>query len=408
MTKTIVRSVLVAAVLAAGNLTVSAQNAAPTTTPALGEIFTAAQNAVTAKKWQEAEAKAKEALSKQKKPDDIYAAHYFLLEVDKAQKNNAGIIEHLEGMLNSGFSPGPAAQAQFRKALLSAYFQQRNYAQAIKHGTDLIKSGQADGDVYTVVGQAYYQQKNYGEAIKIFNDRVTAAEKAGRKPERNELVLLQSSYDKAGNAEAAQATLEKLVRHHPTADTWLALLYEVKRERLDPRQKVQLYRLMDSTGNLKHATDFMAYAEAAQSLGLSNEAAVALESGLNQSKVFAEGTEKDRAQRYLNSNREKAAADRGELAKLQAEGRAAATGDVLVALGMAQFSYGQHADAVQSLQAGIAKGGLKNAADAQMTLGVAQLKAGQKADAAKTFRAVNSDNAITERISKLWALHAGG
>ena len=408
MTKAIFRSVLVAAVLAAGSFTVSAQNAAPTTSPALGEIFTAAQNALEARRWDEVEAKAKEALSKQRKPDDIYAAHYFLMEVDKAQRNNAGIIEHLEGMLNSGFSPGAGAQAQFRKALLTAYFQQRNDAQALKHGNDLIRSGAADSDVYMVVGQAHYRQNNFAEAIKIFSDRVAAAERAGRTPERNELVLLQSSYDKAGNAQAAQTTLEKLVRYHPTSETWLALLYEVRKERLDPRQKVQLYRLMDVTGNLKHPTDFMAYAESAQSLGLSNEAAVALESGLNESKVFAEGTEKDRAERYLKSNREKAAADRGGLTALQAEGRAADTGEVLVALGSAQFSYGQYAEAIQSLQAGIAKGGLRNAADAQMTLGVAQLKTGNKSDAARTFRAIKSENPVTERIAKLWALHAGG
>jgi tetratricopeptide (TPR) repeat protein len=405
MTKTMVRSVLVAAVLATGSFAAGAQNA-PTTSPALGDVFTAAQAAMQAKKWDEVEAKAQEALSKQKKPDDIYAAHYFLLEVDKAKRNNAGIIEHLEGMLNSGFSPGPDAQAQFRKALVSAYYQQKNYPQAIKHGTDLIKSGKADGDIYTVVGQAYYQQKNYDEAIKIFNDRVTAAEKAGRRPERNELVLLQSSYDKSGNAAQAQATLEKLVRHYPSSDTWLALLYEVKKERLDPRQRVQLYRLMDSTGNLKHPSDFIAYSEAATSLGLPNEAANVLENGLNKAKAFPDGQEKERAERYLKSNRERAESGKGELAQLEKEAQAAATGDAYVALGMAQLSFGQYDAAVQSLKAGIAKGGLKNAADAQVTLGVAQLKAGQKAEAAKTFRAVESDDELTTRIAKLWALHA--
>lgn len=407
MTKTIVRSVLVAAVLATGSLAAHAQNAPPSTSPALGEVFTAAENARKAQRWTEVETKAKEALAKQKKPDDIYAAHYYMLEVDKAQKNNAGIIEHLEGMLNSGFSPGAAAQAQFRKALLTAYFGQRNYAQALKHGNDLIKSGAADGDVYTVVGQAHYQQKNYGEAVKIFNDRISAAEKANRKPERNELVLLQSSYDKAGNAEAAQSTLEKLVRHYPDSNTWLALLYEVKKERLDPRQKVQLYRLMDSTGNLKQAQDFMAYSEAATSLGLPAEAAAVLENGLNKAKAFSEGTEKERAERYLTSNKTRADAERAGVAKLQAEAKSAPTGDAYVALGMAQLSFGQHAEAVQSLQAGISKGGLKNAADAQITLGVAQLKAGQKADAVKTFRAVQSEDDLTNRISKFWALHAG-
>jgi|SRR5690606_32352051 tetratricopeptide (TPR) repeat protein len=405
MTKTIVRSVLVAAVLATASFAASAQKA-PTTSPELGEIFLAAQKAMEAKRWPEVEAKAREALAKKKKADDVYAAHFFLLEAAKAQRNNAGIIENMEGMLNSGFSPGPADEAKFRKALMAAYYQQKNFPQAIKYGNELIKAGQADGDVYTVVGQAYYQQKNYAEAIKVFNDRVTAAEKAGRKPERNELVLLQQSYDKSGNAEAAQATLEKLVRYYPTADTWLALLYEVKKERLDPRQKVQLFRLMDSTGNLKHPSDFIAYSEAATSLGLPNEAAVALENGLNKAKAFQDGPEKERAERYLKSNRERADSSRGELAQLQSEAKSAPTGDAYVALGMAQFSFGQYAEAVESLKAGIAKGGLKNAADAQMTLGVAQLKAGQKADAAKTFRSVETDNEVTNRIAKLWALHA--
>jgi TolA-binding protein len=409
MTKRIVRSVLVAAVLAVGSVGANAaQQKAPTTSPELGEIFSAAQKALQARNWAEVEAKAKEALARQKRPDDIYAAHYFMLEVDKAQKNNAGIIEHLEGMLNSGFSSGPAADAAFRKALVAAYYAQKNFAQTIKHGSELIKTGQADDDVYTLVGQAYYQQKNYPEAIKIFNDLVATAEKAGRRPDRNELVLLQQSYDKAGNAEAAQATLEKLVRYYPTAETWLALLYEVKKERLDPRQKVQLYRLMDSTGNLKHPTDFIAYSEAATSLGLPNEAAVALESGLHKIKAFPEGPEKDRAERYLRSNRERAESSKDELSQLETEAKSADTGDVYVALGMAQLSFGQYAEAVQSLKAGIAKGGLKNTADALMTLGVAQLRAGQKAEAAKTFRTVSTEtqDQITARIAKLWALHA--
>lgn len=406
MTKSIV-SLVVAAVLAAGSLGVSAQNVAPKTSPALGETFTAAQKALEAKNYTQASAKAREVLaSSSKKPDDVYAAHYFLLEVAKAQKNNQGIIDGLEGMLASGFSPGPGAQAQFRKALVSAYYQQKNFPLTIKHGNDLISSGGADGDVYTVVGQAYYQQKNYGEAVKVFNGRVDAAEKAGRKPARNELILLQQSYDKAGNAEAAQSTLEKLVRHYPTSDTWLALLYEVKKERLDPRQKLQLFRLMDSTGNLKLAPDYMAYAEAATAIGLPAEAAAVLDNGMNKAKAFTEDSERQRAERYLNSNRQRADSEKGELAKLQAEAKSAATGDAGVVAGMTLLSLGQYAQAAETLQAAVAKGGLKNAADAQMTLGVAQFKAGQKGEALKTFRAVKTEDQLTTRIAKLWALHA--
>ena len=81
--------------------------------------------------------------------------------------------------------------------------------------------------------------------------------------------------------------------------------------------------------------------------------------------------------------------------------------DLLVSrLVEAQYSFGQYPQAVEALSAGITKGSLKNLADAQMTLGVAQHKAGQKAEAAKTFRAIKTDDELTQRISKLWALHA--
>lgn len=405
MRKSIVRSVIVTAILAVGSATVSAQT--PTTSPAFADQFTAAQKAKDAKRWPDVIAKANEVLSssKTKKPDDIYAAHYFLLEAAKGQNNTQAIIQNLEGILNSGFALGPA-QNQYRKALMTAYYQQKNYAQATKHGTDIIKAGAADDDVYTVVGQAYYQQKAYGDSVKLFSGLVESDEKAGRRPERNKLVLLQSSYDKAGNAEAAQATLEKLVRYYPDPKTWLALLYDVKRDAREPRQKLQLYRLMESTGNLNQGQDFTAYSDSAMGLGLYAEAARVLQAA-QKAKVFTNPDELARSDRYLKSNLERAEQAKADLGKVQAEAKAAPTGNELVALGMQQLSFEQYPQAVESLKAGIAKGGLKNAADAQLTLGVAQVKAGQKADAGKTFRSIETTDETTERIAKFWALHAG-
>ena len=65
-----------------------------------------------AKNWAEVTAKANDVLtsSKPKKPDDVYAAHYFLLEAAKAQNNTPGMIASLEGMLASGFPLGPTAE----------------------------------------------------------------------------------------------------------------------------------------------------------------------------------------------------------------------------------------------------------------------------------------------------------
>jgi tetratricopeptide (TPR) repeat protein len=405
MMKMMVRSVVVAVVLATGSLGASA--ASPKTSPAFADQFTAAEAARGAKRWADVEAKAREVLasSTRKAPDDVYAAHYYLLEVAKAKSNTPAIIESLEAMLGSGFSMTVPEQNTFRTALVSAYYAVKNFQQAIKHGTDLIRNGGANEDVYTVVGQSYYQTKNYGEAVKLFEGLVSAAEKAGRKPDRRQLALLQDAYAKAGNAEAAQTTLEKLVRHYPTADTWNVLLYEVKKERLDPRQKVQLYRLMDATGNLKHPADITAYSDAATSLGLFEEANRALEVG-KKLNVFKAADELSRADRYLKSNATRAAEARAELPEMATAAKAAPTGNEYVALGMQYFSFGEYAKAVEATKAGIAKGGLKNLDDNQVLLGIAQMKAGQKADAVQTLRAVKTDNAVTLRIAKLWALYA--
>jgi TolA-binding protein len=394
-----------AAMLSVCGVGVAGQAPRPTNSPQHGEAFTAAKTALAARQYAVVAAKSREVLaSPVKTPDDVFIAHSFLVQVATAQRDAAGQIAGMEGMLESGFEPGSRLQNQLRKQLANAYYGQKNYPQALKYGTALLQNGAGDPDVYTVVGQSYYQQRNYGEAIKLFGGLVSDAEKAGRRPDRNDLTFLYSSYSKADNQDAAQATLEKLVRHYPDPNTWLQLLYEVKKERLDPRQKLHLYRLMESTGNLKRGPDFMDYSIAAMEM-VPNEAHRVLNMA-RDAKAFHEKTEVARVERYLIATRTAADKARAELTSLASTARTAPTGNEYVMLGIVYYSFAQYPQAIDALQAGIARGGLKNIADAQLTLGTAQLKAGQKAQAAQTFKAIKSDNEVTQRIAKLWALHA--
>jgi hypothetical protein len=405
MTRSIIRSVVMAAILAVGGTVLAAEQRVPKTSPAFGDQFTAADAARKANNWTEVVTKAKEVLASDKrKPDDTYAAHYFLVEASTALKDVPGQIAALEGMIESGFL-STAEQNPLRRALTTAYYKQKDFAQTLKHGNELVKNGGADEPVYTVMAQSHYQMKNYAETVKLIDNLVSSAEKAGRKPDRQQLSLLYSAHDKAGNAQAAQGTLESLVRHYPTADTWGVLLYEVKKENLDPRQKLHLYRLMDATGNLRSGQDFMAYSEAATAVGLPAEASAALERGL-KAEAWKEQEEKDRASRYLASNKTRAETAQAELGKLEGEAKAAPTGNDFVALGMAQYSFGDHGKSIEALKAGISRGSLRFPDDAQITLGTVQLKAGNKSEAAQTFRSVKTDNPVTQRIVKLWTLYA--
>ncbi len=201
-----------------------------------------AQEALAAKRYSDVVAKSNAALAGAGKTrDDAFAAYSFLYEAARAQGDSAAMMKAMEGQIDSGFLPPAMVNVQYRNLIGMAY-QQHDFHKAIEYGQQLIKAGDTSPDVYQWVGQGYYELKDYAAAVRFFDGLVSDKEKHGQRPNRNELILLHSSYDKMGNKEAAQATLEKVVRYYPDAGTWLALLYDVKRERLDLRQQLHLYR----------------------------------------------------------------------------------------------------------------------------------------------------------------------
>ena len=77
--------------------------------------------------------------------------------------------------------------------------------------------------------------------------------------------------------------------------------------------------------------------------------------------------------------------DQQALPALAAEAAKQTNGEIDVKLGESYFSYGRFDEAIASIQKGIEKGGLKDAADAQTTLGVVLLAAGKKPEAQAAF-----------------------
>jgi tetratricopeptide (TPR) repeat protein len=370
-----------------------------------GDAFRAMGEALAAKRYGDVDASAKSVLASPKKTkDDVYAAQQYLFYSAQARNDVPGQINAIEAQLASGFVP-PAAQGPLYSNLIALAYKVPDYKKAIEYGQQLIKLGGAGPEVNQFIGQAYYQLKDYKSAVGFFENLVSETEKKGRRPARDELIWLQQSYGKAGNKDAARETLQKVVRFYPDPATWALLIHDIKRAQMDSRQKLHLYRLMALTGNLKTSDDYFSYYNAAMAAKLVAESESVLAAAF-KGNVFTDGGEKARAERYLKSAHTEAAMRKGELPKLESEARAAGTGDPYVALGMMRYSFGEYGPAVEAVKAGIAKGKLSNAADAQMVLGLALLKAGQKGEALKAFRAAESNDEVTHRISELWALYS--
>ena len=99
------------------------------------------------------------------------------------------------------------------------------------------------------------------------------------------------------------------------------------------------------------------------------------------------------------------ASDKAELPRVAAQAAAARSGELAVSLGLAYLGYREYDKAIESIERGIKKSGLRNPAEARLLLGIAELGAGRKDAARKTFESVKGDPKL-ERLASLWSLHA--
>ncbi len=84
---------------------------------------------------------------------------------------------------------------------------------------------------------------------------------------------------------------------------------------------------------------------------------------------------------------------------------AASSGDADAVLGIAYLSYDQYDKAIEALQRGLKKGGVKRPEEAQLMLGRALLKANRNADAVQAFEAIPKGSKLAE-VANLWAIYA--
>ncbi|HKZ73715.1 MAG TPA: tetratricopeptide repeat protein [Steroidobacteraceae bacterium] len=378
----------------------------PKVSKAVAKPLKAAQDALNAKKWQEALARLKEVQAiPAKSPYDEFLMNEMLGFAYVRTSQFPDAARHLEAGFNSQYFD-QAQTASRVNALAQVNYQLKNYDKAVEYGNRAIKGGFADDDMYTLVGQAHYIKGDYKGTLRFMNNYVDSIEKRGGTPKEQSLELIMSSCIKLDDAECTTKALERLVSRYPKPVYWQNLMYSLfKAQDNNDKQLLHIYRLASEVDVLKRPEDYTEMAQLAIEQGSPGEAQRILEKGIAKN-VFAEQRDKDRNTRLLESAKKQAATDQASIPKMAKEAEAAnATGDRLVGLGIAYMSYQQYDKAADAFQRALAKGSVKNPEEAQIFLGIAQLKQQKKDEALKAFRAVKNDPKLT-RIASLWALHA--
>lgn len=357
----------------------------------------AAQEAINAKNWDDAQVHLTEAAAIQPQtPYETFMVDELGWYVQVQRKDYAGAATTLERAVASGFVPAADLPRRY-KALAQLNYENKNYPKAAEYGKKALELTPDAVDTGTLTAHALFMADDFAGARALAEKLTTGAAKPD---EQLLLIRLRSSYeldDKPGTV----AALESLVRYYPQPKYWTDLLMNHLYETTAERDLRALYRLMSDTKALTRPEEYLEMASMLMAGGYPNEARQTLEAGMAAS-VF-KGSELTRAQGELQRARSAADADAKELATADQALAAAKTGNAMVGIGKLYFSVGNYAKAADAFRQGLAKGGVSDTDDANMLLGIALVRGGKGAEAAQPLGQVRDPKLAG--IARLWRLY---
>jgi len=364
--------------------------------------LSAAQKAQAAKDWNGVITHAAEAEAAGPETEfDKFLIHELRGIANAYLKQNGPAVTDLEAAYKSPCMPEGEDKFRREKLLMQLSYQDKNYDKAIEYGSKAYKPG-GDSDVGLFLGNAYYVKDDYENTRKVMSDVVTTMEQKGQTPDEQTYRIWQSACIGLKDNACVVDLLEKLVVTHPKQQYWAQLIDSMLRLSKNDNTSLNVWRFADGADAMFDASNYIEMAQLAMAAGLPGEAQAILDKG-TQKGVFTDARDKDHASRISADAKQAVTLDKSTLDKQDASARAKPTGEADVKLGAAYLSYGDNAKAIEALQRGIGKGGVKNPDDAGLLLGIAYVRSGNNAEASKAFATVTKDPTMA-RISKLWQM----
>ena len=298
-------------------------------------------------------------------------------------------------------------QADFIQALGNYYYNAKDYAKATEWFKRYQKESATPDKVRGNLIRSQYLANDFAPAKAELEKVIAEDEKAGKKPQLEDLRLLASANAKLKDMTAYSAVMEKLVQHYPSDDFWTDM---VRRTTAKPsfsnRLQLNVYRLESAALKEMAPEEYTEMAELALQEGFFTEAKKAMDAGFAKG-VLGKGANAAKHKQLLDKATRGAADDARTISTGEAGALAAKTGLPMVKLGYAYVTMEQFDKGIALMEKGIAKGGMKNPDDSKLLLGVAYAKAGRKPDAIKVFEGLKGNDGMAD-LAKYWTMYLNG
>lgn len=368
----------------------------------------AAKPAVEARNPAAAEPLVAQVESMVKNEDDRYIAAALRSELEQqkiAAATAAGqtadrtqLINAYNALLNSPKTP-QSSKAEIAVNLGILYFNSKQYQQAVTYFTQGQQLGSTEPNLSANIVRAKMLGGDAAGSLTELNKLIDMQVQQKGKADEELYRFALSKSIQAKDGPGTLSWMRKYLAAYPTPKNWrdMIKIYGLQQGSfltLSKSQSLDLFRLMRATNALADEYDYLAYADAANSVGLPWEAKTIITDGRAKGKVPTTGSS---AQLLTLANTRISA--EGSLASLEAKSKAAADGKLASQTADAQLGSGNYAKAAELYRLALQKGGVDPAVN-NLRLGIALTMNGDKAGAKTAFGAVTGSPSAD--IAALW------
>ena len=377
-------------------------NAQGITQPEAAKSFQAAQDALNAGQAENAITLAQQALSM----PGITALEKPVIQRTLAiaalqAKNFPLAVLTLEAMLQEMPEGTPAAQKiPLIEALLSASEQAQDLTKLVNWARIYFKLDGGNPSVRPVLIQSLIKLNRHEEVIQEVKEKIRLDEASKVKTSQSDLRIMALSQRQIKDDAGYNSTLKMLLQNYPSKAYWAESIARLGRQaNFNARFELDLYRMLQVTGNMEDAGEYVDMASLALNVGLPAEAARVVELAFASGKM-GQGSAAVNHQKLRQQIQVRLAEDDKALPGIEKSAKDANTLASLAEVYAAKQNWSQ---ANAFFGRALAMGGLRREAETRLHAGIVLFKLGQKAEAAKMWDSVQGDATAVE-FAQLWKI----
>ena len=294
----------------------------------------------------------------------------------------------------------PAHKLTLIESLLSASQQAKDLARVVSWGRTYLKLEGSNPSVWPVVVQTLSVLNRHEEVVQEVKEKIRLDEAAKLKTPESDYRLMAFSQRQLKDDEAYNNTLKTLLQKYPSKAYWSEIIARVARKaNFNARFDLDLYRLLEITGNMEDTVEYVVMANLALNAGLPAEAARIVELAYAAGNM-GKGSDAANYQKLRLQVQQRLNEDEKALPAIEKSAKDANTLASLADVYASKQKWNQSNDFYNKA---LAMGGLRREAETRLHAGLVLSKMGQKVEAVKMWDSVQGDATAVE-LAQLWKI----